>query len=56
MSEGKFLPDNEQSFYDSVVDGLRRQGWSRIDAEDEALERLERHRANSATNSPPAKQ
>lgn len=55
MSEGKFLPDNEQSFYDSVVDGLRRQGWSRIDAEDEALERLDRLRARRLT-APTAKQ
>ena len=30
-----------QRFYDSVVDGLRRRGWSRIEAESEALDRIE---------------
>jgi hypothetical protein len=46
-----FLPPDEQRFYDSVVDGLRRQGWSRIDAEGEALDRIEkmRERAREAS-------
>lgn len=36
----------EQRFYESTVDGLRRQGWSRIEAEGEALARIERRRAS----------
>lgn len=36
-----WLPENEQRFYDSVVHSLRMKGWSRIDAEDEAMGRLE---------------
>lgn len=40
----KFLPDGEQSFFDSVVHGLRSRGWSRIEAEGEALDRLEAQR------------
>jgi hypothetical protein len=42
-----FLPPDEQRFYDSVVDGLRRQGWSRMDAEGEALDRIEKQREKS---------
>ena len=34
----------ERDFFDSVVHGLRSQGWSRDDAEDEALAKLERWR------------
>lgn len=40
----KFLPGAEQRFFDSVVHGLRSRGWSRIDAESEALDRLEKQR------------
>lgn len=36
----EWLPANERGFYASVVHGLRSQGWSRIDAEGEALGRL----------------
>jgi hypothetical protein len=39
-----WLPANEQRFFDSVVHGLRMAGWSRIDAESEAMDRLERQR------------
>lgn len=35
-----FLPDHEQKLYDSTVDGLRRQGWSKSDAEAEAIDRI----------------
>lgn len=35
-----FLPEDEQKFYDSTVHGLRSQGWSRIEAESEALDRV----------------
>lgn len=37
-------PDAERRLYDSTVDGLRKQGWSRLDAEGEALDRQERRR------------
>jgi hypothetical protein len=39
-----FLPADEQGFYDSIVHGLRSKGWSRIEAESEALDRLEKLR------------
>jgi hypothetical protein len=42
-----FLPPDEQVFFDSVVHGLRSRGWSKLDAEGEALERLERSRAKA---------
>lgn len=35
---------DERSFYESVVHGLRSRGWSRIEAEGEALDRLEKIR------------
>lgn len=38
------MDQDERSFYESVVHGLRSRGWSRIDAEGEALDRLERLR------------
>lgn len=38
---------DEQQFYESVVHGLRSRGWSRVDAEGEALERVERIRARA---------
>lgn len=44
MTAGPFLPRDEQSFYDRCVDGLRRAGWPRADAEGEALDRLETQR------------
>lgn len=39
----------EQELYDSIVHGLRSQGWSRIDAEGEALDRIEKMRAATRT-------
>lgn len=36
-----WLPEDERRFYESCVHGLRMRGWSRIDAESEALDRLE---------------
>lgn len=45
MTTEPFLPPDEQRFYDSTVDGLRRAGWSRFDAEGEACERIEALRA-----------
>lgn len=35
----------DAGFYESVVHGLRSRGWSRIEAEGEALDRLEALRA-----------
>lgn len=34
----------DDDLYDSIVHGLRSRGWSREDAEDEALTRIERAR------------
>jgi hypothetical protein len=36
-----FLPPDEQRLYDSIVHGLRSQGWDRLDAEAEAIERID---------------
>ena len=46
----KFLPNDEQRSYDSMVDGLRRAGWTRSEAEAEAIGRIDerRHREKSA--------
>lgn len=38
-------PEEEKRLYDSTVHGLRSRGWSRIEAESEALDRQERRRA-----------
>jgi hypothetical protein len=38
------MSPEEQKLYDSIVHGLRSQGWSRIEAEGEALDRIERQR------------
>lgn len=35
-----FLPPDEQRLYDSIVHGLRSQGWTRSDAESEAIDRV----------------
>ena len=43
---------SERELYESIVHGLRSQGWSRIDAEGEALERIERNRQRLANQSP----
>lgn len=50
MADG-FLGEHT-SLYESMVDGLRRQGWSRIDAETEALDRIVemRERMEKSTN------
>jgi hypothetical protein len=39
------MTQEDRAIFDSIVHGLRSRGWSRIDAEDEALERIERKRA-----------
>lgn len=38
--------DTEADLYESIVHGLRSQGWSRIDAESEALDRIAALRAS----------
>lgn len=43
--ETAFLPEDEQKLFDGVVHSLRSRGWSRMDAEDVALERVEQRRA-----------
>lgn len=40
MREEGFLGERTK-LYESMVDGLRRRGWSRFDAEGEALDRIE---------------
>lgn len=45
--KGGFLGEYT-SLYESMVDGMRRRGWSRIDAEGEALDRIERLRQKRA--------
>lgn len=46
-----FLPENEQSLYDSMVHGLRERGWSKSDAEAEAIARIDakRHHPGAIT-------
>lgn len=34
----------EMKFFDACVHGLRSQGWSKMEAEDEALNRIEKQR------------
>lgn len=41
------MTDNERALFDSTVHGLRSRGWSRIEAEGEALDRIERNRRKS---------
>ena len=42
-----WLTMRERSYYEGTVAGLRQQGWSRQEAEDEALDRLEALRAKA---------
>lgn len=39
-----WLPDDEQRLFDSIVHGLRSQGWPRSDAEAEAIDRVVKRR------------
>lgn len=48
MCKQDFLPAEEQGFYDSVVHDLRSRGWTRSEAEGEALDRIEKLRAKKA--------
>ena len=41
MTDANFLPADEQGLYDSIVHGLRSRGWSRIEAEGEAIGRID---------------
>jgi len=38
------MTEKEKTLFDSIVHGLRSRGWSKSDAEDEALEKIERIR------------
>ena len=48
MTGTRFLPPEEQRLYDSIVHGLRSRGWSRSDAEAEAIERVAKRREGAA--------
>lgn len=41
------MDEYEKAHYDSVVHNLRSQGWSKQDAEDEALEHIIKRRYSS---------
>lgn len=45
-SVNKFLSGSEQRTYDQIVDGLRRRGWSKSEAEAEAIARVDAMRPN----------
>jgi hypothetical protein len=38
------MNEKEQALYESIVHGLRSRGWSRIEAEGEAIARIDRQR------------
>jgi hypothetical protein len=38
------MSDAEKLLYDSIVHGLRMQGWPRFDAEAEAIARIDKRR------------
>jgi hypothetical protein len=42
------MVDDERELFESVVHELRSRGWSRVEAEGEALERIEKRRADTA--------
>lgn len=39
------MSEEERKLYDSIVDSHRRRGWSFVEAESEALDRIEKLRA-----------
>jgi hypothetical protein len=41
------LAMREREMFENIVHGLRTRGWSRIDAEGEALDRIEKSRSLS---------
>ncbi len=43
------MTDDEKKLFDSMVHGLRSQGWSKADAEAEAIDRIVRNRDRSTT-------
>ncbi len=45
---------DRQSLFASIVHGLRMRGWSRIEAENEALDRIEQGASRKARATPPA--
>jgi hypothetical protein len=42
------MSPEETKLFDSIVHGLRSRGWSRFEAEGEALDRIEKHRQKAA--------
>ena len=44
------MTEQEQSRYDAIVHALRMKGWSRFDAEGEALERIDFSRQRKDTD------
>ena len=42
------MSEEEVAMFESVVHGLRAQGWSKINAENEALDRIYERRALAA--------
>lgn len=43
----------ERQLFENIVHGLRSRGWSRIDAENEALDRIQKSRDRAAGDSQP---
>jgi hypothetical protein len=43
------MTDDERRMFAQIVHALRMKGWSRLDAEGEALNRIERRRASMET-------
>ena len=42
------IPAYERKLFADIVHGLRTQGWSRLEAEGEALDRIEKRRTTNA--------
>ena len=52
MTDYSWLPEDERGFFEIIVHGLRMRGWTRFDAESEALDRLQvlrNHRRDGAS-------
>jgi len=48
----QLFQDEEEHLYESMVHGLRSQGWSRSDAEAEAIERITARRERKSDGGP----
>lgn len=49
------MDEAEEKLFNSIVDGLRNKGWTRIDAEGEAFQRIIEHRAAQMARRSPRK-